>query len=129
MSSFSLFGTSLKNLFSKPATKMYPVKPFEPFEATRGHVSIDIEKCILCGLCYRSCPVGAITVVRDDKSWSIDALRCITCNDCVSRCPVKCLTMETQYMPVAVGQSVSTFVKSEPKAEPEPDSEVETEAE
>ena len=129
MSSFSLFGTSLKNLFSKPATKMYPAKPFVPFDKTRGHVTIDIEKCILCGLCHRSCPVGAITVDRNEKSWSIDCLRCITCDDCVSRCPVKCLTMDTQYMPVTVGEAVSKFVKPEPKPEPEPEPEAATEPE
>lgn len=65
--------TALKNLFSKPATRQYPQVPREYPARSRGHVEIDMEACILCGLCSRKCPpaplpwiglpvLGALTV-------------------------------------------------------------------
>ena len=56
--------STLKNLFSKPATKNYPAEPIRYPERSRGHIEIDIEDCISCSMCARSCPTGAITVER-----------------------------------------------------------------
>ena len=42
--------TALKNLFSKPATRQYPQEPREYPARSRGHVEIDMDACILCGL-------------------------------------------------------------------------------
>ena len=39
------------NLFRKPATVGYPYEPVEYPERMRGHVEINIEDCITCGLC------------------------------------------------------------------------------
>ena len=41
----------LKNLFSKTVTKNYPAEPAVYPERSRGHVEIDIDTCILCGIC------------------------------------------------------------------------------
>ena len=89
--------TALKNLFSKPATRPYPEQPREYPERTRGHVEIDIDTCILCGLCSRKCPTGAITVDRAEKTWKIERFGCIQCGCCVETCPKKCLTMKNTY--------------------------------
>ena len=35
--------STLKNLFSKPATKNYPAEPIKYPERSRGHIEIDIE--------------------------------------------------------------------------------------
>ena len=67
--------TALKNLFSPPVTRPYPEQPREYPERTRGHVEIDIDTCILCGLCSRKCPTGAITVNRAEKTLEDRALR------------------------------------------------------
>jgi len=101
--------TIFKNLVSNPATRLYPVAVRPPFALTRGHIEIDIQQCIFCGLCDRKCPTNAITVTKADKEWSIQRLRCIQCNSCVEVCPKKCLVMDPQYTSPATGQVVDTF--------------------
>lgn len=99
MSSFKFAGTALKNLFSKPATSAYPDKPKDYYDNARGHIQIDIDVCIFCGLCSRKCPTGAISVSKNDKSWSIARSNCIQCGACCEGCPKKCLFMKADYTP------------------------------
>ena len=47
---------AIKNLFSKPATSNYPFTPKEYPERSRGHIEINIDDCIMCGMCMRKCP-------------------------------------------------------------------------
>jgi len=52
-----------------------------------GHVIPSGERCVQCGICSYSCPVG-IYVRR--YAWSgkpVTDSRCLTCGECVSRCP------------------------------------------
>lgn len=72
-------GFALKNLFSKPATKNYPAEPAVYPERSRGHIEIDIDDCIMCGMCQRKCPSGAITVDRATRTWSIERMGCVQC--------------------------------------------------
>jgi formate hydrogenlyase subunit 6/NADH:ubiquinone oxidoreductase subunit I len=94
MSFFPMAGTAIKNLFSKPATRLYPFVKREPFAGTRGDISIDYPQCIHCGMCMRRCPAQAITVSREKKEWKIDHLSCVICGNCVLVCPKKCLKLE-----------------------------------
>ena len=41
---------------------MYPIKPREWQERTRGHIEINEADCILCGICAKRCPTLAINV-------------------------------------------------------------------
>ena len=88
---------ALESLLKKPATVPYPLARKPVYAATRGRIAIEEAKCILCVLCDKKCPTGAIKVDRPGKTWSIDRLRCIQCNYCVEVCPKKCLTMENMY--------------------------------
>lgn len=97
MTVFSFSKTVLKNLFSKPVTRAYPQKPREYPDRTRGHVQIDMDQCILCGLCSRKCPADAIQVNRAEGTWSINRFGCIQCASCVESCPKKCLSMGRAY--------------------------------
>lgn len=89
--------TIFKNLFSVPPTRKYPIKKREPFKYTRGHIDIDIDKCVLCGLCAKQCPAGAIKVNKDENSWEIDKYKCIICGYCTEKCPRKCLILNNEY--------------------------------
>ena len=50
----------MSHLFRKPSTLMYPVIPRKFEERTRGHIEIDVDACILCGICQKRCPTDAI---------------------------------------------------------------------
>ena len=97
MSLLTFTKTELRNLFSKPATRLYPQQPRKYPERTRGHIENDIDVCIFCGLCSKKCPTGAITVDRAARTWAIHRFSCIQCGYCVESCPKKCLSMHQTY--------------------------------
>lgn len=114
MSQFMSFTkTALRNLVSKPVTTEYPAVPKEYPERTRGHVEIEIEDCIFCGLCMRSCPPRAITVDRSGTTWGISRFDCVQCGYCVEKCPKKCLTIVPGYTEPQPEKSVETIKKPE----------------
>ena len=90
-------GHELRNLFRKPATVAYPAAERVYLERYRGHIENDISKCILCGMCMRGCPSGAITVSRAEYTWELRPFSCVQCSNCVEVCPAKCLSMKTGY--------------------------------
>ncbi|MDR0852418.1 MAG: 4Fe-4S binding protein [Clostridiales Family XIII bacterium] len=107
----------MRSLFRKPATLMYPVIPRKYPENTRGHISVDMNACILCGICSKKCPTDAITVDRDAKTWSIQRMRCIQCSCCVEVCPKKCLINESSYTIPDVMKVADTYEKPEDPAD------------
>ena len=112
---FTFAGRVIKNLFQKPATTQYPFEPVEYPERMRGHIRIEIENCITCGLCMRSCPSQAIRVDRKAGTWTIERFDCVQCGFCVATCPKKCLFMETGYTEPDIMKKSETFTK--PKEE------------
>lgn len=115
MSMFSFAKTEFRNLFSKPATRQYPQQPRVYPDRTRGHIENDIDVCVLCGLCTKKCPTGALKVDRNEKTWSISRFSCIQCGYCVESCPKKCLSMKQAY--TQPGAEKKTDVYTKPVAE------------
>jgi formate hydrogenlyase subunit 6/NADH:ubiquinone oxidoreductase subunit I len=111
MSLLRMTKTLFKNVIHGPYTTLYPVKPKENFERTRGKVAIDVDDCILCGLCMRRCPTGAIKVDKPKNTWSKDRFKCIQCNYCGEVCPKKCLKMDNQYTSPASGEVKDEYTK------------------
>ena len=97
MSLFKMGKVIIDSLFGKPATLMYPVIQRQYTPITRGHIEIEIESCIYCGICQKRCPTAAIEVTKAEKQWTIERMKCIQCNCCVEVCPKKCLTMKNTY--------------------------------
>ena len=103
---------ALKNLFRPPVTTSYPFKPFEYPERTRGHIEIDIDDCIGCGMCVRCCPCSTLSVDKNAGTWSINRFDCIACGYCVTKCPKKCLHMIRGYQTPADEKTSVTYTKS-----------------
>lgn len=121
MSLMDFTGFALKNLFSKPATKNYPAEPAVYPERSRGHIEIDIDDCIMCGMCQRKCPSDAITVDKATRTWSIERMGCVQCQNCVEGCPKKCLHIVPGYTAPSAEKTVDSF--SQPIPEPAPKAE------
>ncbi len=97
MGNFKLGKMTLRSLVSKPETVMYPAQTrFQP-KGLKGRVDNDMSSCILCSICEKRCPCGAISVNKADRTWSIDYFRCVQCGTCVRECPKHSLIMLPQY--------------------------------
>ena len=102
---------TLRSLFGTPETILYPVVTKPAPAGLKGQIANDMEVCILCGICEKTCPSGALKVVKGDKSWSIDRFRCVQCGACTRACPKTCLTMEPNYQKPSASMHIDTFVK------------------
>ncbi len=111
MSLMGMTRTVIGNLFSRPATRLYPTRQKQPHTTprSRGRIEIDIDVCIFCSACAKRCPTDAIVVSKPEKEWSIDRLRCCTCNACVEVCPKRCLSMANRTTPPTVTKDKDIF--------------------
>ena len=109
---FNFTPTVLKNLFSRPVTKNYPAEPAQYPERSRGHIEIDIDECISCGMCVRSCPTGCLAVDRNEGTWTINRFDCIACGYCTIKCPKKCLHLKPGYQTPGMEKKEAVYQKS-----------------
>lgn len=115
---------ALRNLASRPATRRYPYEVRPRFEGARAKIVFDVSTCNYCMLCMRRCPAAAITVSREERTWSIEHLRCIACNACVEVCAKKSLTMSNEprkpYVPADAADGHRPGHEEWHLSEPEP---------
>jgi formate hydrogenlyase subunit 6/NADH:ubiquinone oxidoreductase subunit I len=115
-----IFGTLLKQLFSKPATNPFPVRymprsvtavlkkvaagraaihpPVPTPKDLRGKIAYDRAKCIGCRLCIRVCPASVIEFLPEAKKIRMYAARCTFCAQCVDACPVGALATTVEFL-------------------------------
>ena len=93
-----------RHFFTKPTTIQYPEEEpyFSPYE--RGLHEFEPDKCIVCHLCAKACPVDCIQILSEGAgkkivltSYEIDYSKCLFCALCVDPCPVDCIHMGQQY--------------------------------
>lgn len=63
-------------------------------------VKVDVTRCVGCGGCVYSCPMGALQIV-DTKCVVSDA--CVSCGACIDICNWKALSLE-EDTPVKVSR-------------------------
>jgi ferredoxin len=66
--------------------------PF-PIDAERvkllahGVVVADAGRCVQCGICSHSCPMGIDVRAMARDGLAVTDRRCVLCGSCVARCP------------------------------------------
>jgi formate dehydrogenase beta subunit len=67
-----------------------------------ANILLEVDKCVLCGLCADVCPVNVISLVPSEEvepghtggtALLLDEERCIRCALCIERCPPDALSM------------------------------------
>lgn len=58
----------------------------------RFRVKIDLENCVGCGDCVKSCVYGVLEII-DDLAYSVEPENCKGCRDCIDACKVKAINI------------------------------------
>jgi len=68
-------------------------------------IRVDLQKCVACGVCEETCPVGAITLQHHKVRRKPPADRgpafsekCVRCNLCAAVCPAKAIAVSTEII-------------------------------
>ena len=102
-------------MFRRPMTIQYPDKIEKPIEDQlperyRGFLEVDLNYCIGCTMCMRTCPIDCILVelakhpesgTRMITRFDIDISKCMFCGLCTEVCPTGCL----HHTPLFAGTS------------------------
>ena len=106
---------TLKALFRKPVTVMWPDEKEELAPRARGVIALDTDNCTSCMLCSRECPDWCIYIeahkveMVSDKPggrvrtknildrFDIDYGLCMYCGICVEVCPFDALYWSPDY--------------------------------
>lgn len=118
------------NTLRKEVTEQYP----DPVSSrtvddlpsrTKGLIQNDIEQCIGCRECAKTCPVDCFVIDSErlldtQKEWvslfDVDHSKCISCGLCVEVCPTNSLTHSKRYEYAAEDRKdmIESFGKGEP---------------
>jgi len=102
----TMVGDTIRSLFKKPATEVYPFEKRETPERTRGLLTWSPDNCTGCSLCVKDCPCNALELIVIDKKakrfvmrWREDA--CIYCGQCLQVCRFDAIDMSQEEWELA----------------------------
>lgn len=112
---WSLFvglGITIRYFFQPVVTVQYPRQTLTMTPRFRGHIELirDPEsggsKCVVCGMCQKTCPSGCITVNGEKREgvkgkvlteYVLDFTKCSLCGLCVESCNFDAITFSREY--------------------------------
>ncbi len=97
----SMLVDTLRSLFQKPVTQLYPFERHDTPERLRGKLHWDPASCSGCCLCAKDCPSNAIEIITIDKQakkfvMRYHADRCTYCGQCEKNCRFACINMSSE---------------------------------
>ena len=57
--------------------------------------AIDQTRCVACGVCENTCPLGTVEVYRGCYA-AVEAEHCVGCGKCAKLCPVGCIEVKVR---------------------------------
>jgi NADH-quinone oxidoreductase subunit I len=108
-------GVTIKFLFQRPTTQMYPYERPDLAPRTRGVIALMDENCTVCMLCSRECPDWCIYIESHKETvppakeggrartrnvldrFAIDFSLCMYCGICVEVCPFDALWWSPEF--------------------------------
>jgi formate hydrogenlyase subunit 6/NADH:ubiquinone oxidoreductase subunit I len=94
-----IFRKTFQNTLQKDETPRYPAVQPQLSSSSRGQPVFDINLCIGCGLCSKSCPSKAISIVtfegKKHPQFHLD--KCLFCYQCAESCPKKAISTSAYY--------------------------------
>ncbi|MGF1659303.1 MAG: 4Fe-4S binding protein [Rubrimonas sp.] len=74
-----------------------------PGGATLGAIAVDAESCILCGVCAKVCPTGAVRYAEAERA-TLDFAEglCIQCGACARNCPKDAIALVPGLSPASL---------------------------
>ncbi|MCK5226973.1 MAG: NADH-quinone oxidoreductase subunit I [Desulfobulbaceae bacterium] len=105
-------GITIKYFTQPVVTMQYPMEHVKMTPRYRGHIELvrdeetGASKCIVCGMCQKSCPSGCITVAGKKPEGSkkkvlttyrLDFTKCSLCGLCVESCKPGALDFSKDY--------------------------------
>ncbi len=108
-------GVTIKHLFKRPSTLMYPHERSDLAPRTRGVIALMDENCTVCMLCSRECPDWCIYIESHKETvppakeggrartrnvldrFAIDFSLCMYCGICIEVCPFDALWWSPEF--------------------------------
>jgi NADH-quinone oxidoreductase subunit I len=124
-------GVTIKHLFKRPSTQMYPHERPELAPRTRGVIALMDENCTVCMLCSRECPDWCIYIESHKETvppakeggrartrnvldrFAIDFSLCMYCGICVEVCPFDALWWSPEFEYAEI--SIDALLHEQPK--------------